>query len=121
VKRLTAAVALILSLAGCATFPPTATTWVSCEAQRCDVLWSRAQVWIATHSGYRIQIANENIIQTYGPLEGRGDVAYSVTKERQPDGKFKLYVRGHCYPTVYGCMADPAPPTNALYYELMKP
>lgn len=110
-----------LLLGGCATFPPSATAWVSCQGQRCDVLWSRAQVWIANYSAYRIQIANENIIQTYGPLEGRGDVAYSVTKERQADGGFKIYVRGHCYATVYGCFSDPAAPTNALYSELMKP
>lgn len=110
-----------LFLSGCATFPPSATTWVACDGARCDALWSRSQVWLANNSQYRIQLVNDNIIQTFGPIDGVGAIAYTVTKEKQTDGKTKIVVRGRCYQTVYGCMIDPAPDTNALYYELLKP
>lgn len=111
-----------ITLAGCGSFhPPTAVTGVECEGSRCDALWQRAQTWLATHGRYRIQIANDSVIQTYGPHDGVFDaVAFTLTKERQVSGKTLIAIRGSCYGTVYGCVIDPVPLTNQLYLELSK-
>ena len=115
------AVAASIFLSGCATtYMPNATAWIACKGKQCDALWSRAQVWLATNSSYRIQIANENIIQTYGPLEGVGEVAYTITREKMQGADEKIVIRGHCYSTPYGCFYDPAPATNALFNDLQK-
>lgn len=109
-------------LAGCGTFyKPTAIAGVECEGAKCDLMWQRAQTWLATNGRYRIQIANESVIQTYGPHDGVYDaVAFTVTKEKRPNGQTLIAIRGSCYPTVYGCVFDPAPLTNELYNEMKK-
>lgn len=107
-------------LSGCGTFyKPTAQAGVDCEGARCDRIWQRAQTWLALRSQYRIQIANDAVIQTYGPHEHIHDaVAYTVTKLPQANGKTLISIHGQCYPTIYGCVYDPAPLTNQLYDEL---
>jgi hypothetical protein len=115
-------IACLSVLSGCTFYQPTATAYVDCDGSKCDDLWQRAQTWLAKNSIYRIQVMNENIIQTYGPLEYRdGDgVAYTVTKEKQTNGKTRIYIRGQCYGTVYGCVSDPSPFTNLLHKELVR-
>jgi hypothetical protein len=116
-----AALAAAALVAGCTAYQPTATAWVRCDGKQCDELWGRAQTWLATNGRYRIQIANDHVIQTYGPHEGVVDaVAYTVTKEKQADGTSKIFIRGHCFQTAYGCMYDPAPYTNALHSALTR-
>lgn len=121
-KRLKLATFIIILglIAGCAGFyHPTKPARIVCEGARCDRLWQRAQTWLATNSRYRIQIANDSIIQTYGPHENvSGAVAYTITKNQLPDGKTMIEIHGACHATIYGCVFDPAPPTNLLYREL---
>ena len=31
----------------------------------CDLMWRRAQLWVAQHSGYKIQLATDVIIETH--------------------------------------------------------
>lgn len=108
------------TLAGCAThYQPSARAGIVCEGARCDRLWQRSQTWLATNSRYRIQIANDAIIQTYGPHEGVYDaVAYTLTKQQNPDGKTLISIYGTCREVVIGCTFDPTEATNRLYYEL---
>lgn len=114
------AILLALLTAGCAThYQPSARAGVACEGARCDRIWQRAQTWIATNSRYRIQIANDSLIQTYGPHEGIHDaVAYTVTKDQRPDGQTLIAIYGTCREVVIGCTFDPTGATNRLYYEL---
>lgn len=120
-KRIFLPVALLL-LGGCATYKSQATAWVPCTGAECNELWARAQTWLATNSKYRIQLVNDNIIQTYGPIEGEiSGVAYTVTKQAQGDGTSKIIITGFCSQIAYGgCMYDPAPWTNLLYAELAR-
>lgn len=107
-------------LSGCATYRPTSPAWIACDGSRCDELWSRAQVWVAKHSAYRIQIANDNIIQTYGPMSGDASPAYSITREREGAGA-KIIIHAICYDSGLGCMYDPSPYANGLLAELKRP
>lgn len=109
-----------LLLGGCATYTPTTPAWIACEGQRCDELWSRVQVWVAKNSAYRIQITNDNILQTYGPTSGIASPAYTVTKEKQGSGA-KIIIHAMCFDTGLGCMYDPSPYANALLADLKRP
>lgn len=119
-KKTFSIIAACLTLSACAThYQPSARAGIACEGARCDRLWQRAQTWLATNSRYRIQIANDAIIQTYGPHAGDYDsVAYTVTKQQQPDGKTLISIYGACHEVVIGCPFDPTHATNRLYYEL---
>lgn len=115
-----AAVVASLILGGCATYKPISPAWVACDGARCDELWSRVQVWVAKNSSYRIQITNENILQTYGPTSGIASPAYTVTRERQGSGA-KIIIHAICFDSGMGCMYDPSPYANALLAELKRP
>jgi hypothetical protein len=52
---------------------------------QCDLYWKRAQAWVANNSVYRISTATDTIIETYGPVASRAELAYKVT--RVPDGR----------------------------------
>lgn len=112
--------AVVAAATGCATYRQTAVATLVCESQAtCDSIWQRAQVWVATNSAYRIQLANNNIIQTYGPHENVHDaVAFTITREPTTSGTTAIRIRGSCHPTIYGCLFDPAPLTNQLFHAL---
>lgn len=75
---------------------------------------------MAKNSAYRIQIVNDNILQTYGPASGVASPAYAITKERQGGGA-KVIIHAICYDSRLGCMYDPSPYANALLAELKCP
>lgn len=59
---------LAVLMAGCGTFyKPTAGGSVECQGAQCALMWQRVQTWVATNSRYRIQIATDSILQTFGP------------------------------------------------------
>jgi uncharacterized protein YceK len=116
------ALAASVLLSGCGTFyKPTAIATVPCEGQQCNDMWAKAQTWLVTHGRYRIQTVNDHVIQTFGPHENVYDgVAFTLTREKAPDGKTVIQIIGNCAPTVYGCVFSPAPFTNELFEELKK-
>lgn len=109
-------------MTACATtlYQPSARATLICTGAQCERIWQRAQTWLATNSRYRIQIANDAIIQTYGPFENDWEyVAYTVTKDSRADGTTTIVIHGTCYRNTFGgCFFDPTPATNKLYYEL---
>lgn len=109
-----------LLLGGCSTYKPTSPAWTSCDGARCDELWSRVQVWVAKNSAYRIQITNDNILQTYGPTNNIDSPAYTITKEKQGSGA-KIIIHAICFDPGFGCMYDPSPYANALLADLKRP
>lgn len=112
--------ALAAHLAGCATFyKPVATARLVCPDPECTTTWAAAQTWLAKNSRYRLQMVNDSVIQTYGPHERVHDaVAYTLTREPAGGGRTMIVISGACHATVYGCVFDPAPLVNALYYDL---
>jgi hypothetical protein len=55
------------------------------DVAQCELYWQRAKVWVASNSYYRVQLSSDSVIETYGPLGGRMELAYRVLKI--PDGK----------------------------------
>jgi len=72
---------------------------------QCDTYWQRAQAWIAANSSWKIQIATDSIIQTYGPGGAKVDLAYLVTRLPNEDGSARIAIKPdcdnvfRCYPT----------------------
>jgi hypothetical protein len=80
-------------LVGCATLPddpasnPEASAPLTCIGkEQCDLYWQRAQAWIANTSTYRISLATDALIETYGPYPGKRELAYRITRIPQGDG-----------------------------------
>ena len=108
----TTLVAVALVLVGCATTPdnptlsPEAVEPLVCKGKdQCDLYWQRAQVWVATNSTYRIQIANDTLIETYGPFGSKVDLAYRITKVPSTKDEARITILANCdkfircYPT----------------------
>lgn len=88
------------------------------EAKHCDAMWQRAQIWVIKNAGYKIQIANETVIQTYGPLRGDSyGLAFTVTKEPRGKGFFEIDSRASCGSSS-GCAQHPKKERAALHVYL---
>ena len=121
------ALVLCAALTGCALPPPqqlsadeqNALEPVICyEAKHCDAMWGRAQIWVANNAGYKIQLANDSVIQTHGPF--RGDVfglAFTVTKSPRGKGFYEIDSRAACGSTTT-CAPDPKKERAALHMHL---
>ncbi len=73
---------------------------------QCDVIWQRAQLWIAKNSKYRIELANDVVIQTYGPFEADTDLAFRAYREQLPDGTANISFKALCGNWI-GCERPP--------------
>ena len=100
-KRISAIIAI--ALAGCAVQPPIDSAIVQaanaplvCQNKaQCDLYMSRAQYLIARVSGFKIQTANDTLIETYGPTDADGMVyvlAYRVTKLENENGSADIHI-----------------------------
>lgn len=110
-KHLLHTLAAAATLAGCASLTPQASSEdtaaanepLLCKgAQQCADYWRRAQVWIATNSSYRIQVATDSVISTFGPLKSDMRFAYQVTREPISDGEERISIAMGCG-NMFGC------------------
>lgn len=99
-------------LSACATAGPDPYTLAElqspfiCENKaQCDLFWQRAQVWIAQNSTYKIQTATDTVIQTYGPLGSRVDLAFQITRIPNADGSAQIKMSAGCA-NIFGCRPD---------------
>lgn len=100
------AVLAMLVLAGCATQAPldpaivqAANAPLTCQDKaQCDLYWSRAQALLERAGPFRIRIANDTIIDTFGPsYDTQADLlAYSLTKMPNPDGSATIHIDATC-------------------------
>ena len=100
---------------------PVAVRLVQCEAkQRCDELWARAQIWLARNAKYRLAIANDVVLQTFGPArDDYFDVAFTLTRSRRgASGVEVITVEARCYALFGTCDFDPDSRLAALAAEL---
>ncbi|SRR6266571_3051642 len=72
----------------------------------CDLYWQRAQLWIARNSSWRIQTANDVLIQTFGPGNHETTLAYSVVRENHADGSATIFPKTSC-DNMFGCEEVP--------------
>jgi hypothetical protein len=118
-----AAVAIIAgSLSGCANLPtvdesalgapvpkgPVAP--VTCASKpECDLKWSRALIWVTKNSPFRLQIANDVMIQTMHDetLNNSTDPMFTVVKTPLGNGSFEITFDGGCT-NPFGCIPSVA-------------
>jgi hypothetical protein len=98
-----------LALAGCAssgvsTVSPEALQAPVCASTaECNDAWRRAQVYVASHSGYKIQTATDSIIQTFGPADSSPDIAFQVTRQPMGGGREQIVASAIC-DNIFGCI-----------------
>lgn len=95
------------ALVACATAPltPEQTQQLEapqCEPTTCAAMWQSAQVWVINNSRYKIQLANDVLIQTYTATNGDIWLGYAVTKEPLGGGRYQLIMRAGC-DNPFGC------------------
>ena len=77
---------------------------ITCKAgPECDAKWSCASAWIAQNSAFKIQTANELIIQTMGPLPYDATPAFTVTKVANASGDYEISLTAGC-DNIFGCI-----------------
>lgn len=76
------------------------------NADECARWWSRAQEWVTQHGAYKLQTANDTLIETAGPEGGSGKLAYQITKTLNADGSATIGFAAHC-DSMVGCQPDP--------------
>ncbi|MBC8745253.1 hypothetical protein OKW43_002725 [Paraburkholderia sp. WC7.3g] len=84
-----------------------ATTPLTCSSKaECDLWWQRAQTWVASHSKYNIETANDSLIQTAGPDGGKRALAFQITRAAGPDRTVTIGFSAHC-DSALGCKPNP--------------
>ena len=73
--------------------------------QDCDFMWQRAQSWVANNSHFRIQVATDTLIQTFGP-SADAYFAFTITKELNREGGARIMIAPQCG-NMFGCVTDP--------------
>lgn len=104
---------LLLACSGCATAPEMSPAElaelrqpVRCQSKsECDLFWQRAQAWVVRNSGYRIQIANDVLIQTFGPFGSKTELAFVLVKEPASTGGSTISITASC-DNIFGCFPD---------------
>ena len=66
------------------------------DRTQCELYWQRAKVWISSNSYYRVQLSSDSVIETYGPLAGRMELAYRVLKIPDGAGGARITVAAEC-------------------------
>jgi len=75
----------------------------TCNApERCQRLWDAAQVWVSSNSAYRIQVASDAVIETYGPMGYGTALAMRVIKSPVGSTGYRFLFFGSCN-NVFGC------------------
>lgn len=86
---------------------------VACAGAECAAAWIKAQTWIAINAPFKLSIASDTLLQTYGPGRNSLAAAYIVTRTSN-----SITVRAICSARfgVSGdsCAFDAAPAADAL-------
>ncbi len=115
---------LSLTLAGCAGKQPLspalqreADTALFCEGEeQCKEMWERATFWVKSHSGFKLQILNDSVIETYNSTGGSVRLAFSVTREPLGGGRYQIWTNARC-DNIFGCETPPIEAiARAKYY-----
>lgn len=100
----------LLSVAGCATSPPSAgmlheqevaNSIVYCgNKAECNAMWSRSVRWVQDEGTFHIFKVSDTSIKTMGPdyrdPDHAQDVSFLITESPNPDGSAVIEIRGTC-------------------------
>jgi hypothetical protein len=102
--------AILASLAGCIAAPalPPLTSeqvqWFTnrdrqppsftVASERSDEVWSRAKLWLANYSDFKLQTVDSEILETYYPPgEAAARFGYQVTRQKVDNGQVRVNVK----------------------------
>ena len=102
--RLLPLVLAVPLLAGCATSAEIVTALEPAQGMPSEVRcsdpctdeWQRAQFWIGTYSGWKIQTATDVMIQTFNPSEQSAERGFTVTREPLGNGEYAIRLGQSC-------------------------
>lgn len=107
-------IALTVVSSGCATNQPNlsaelqqelvAPLYCSSESE-CKLMWERATFFVTKYAGFKLQIHNDTVIQTYNPTHASVKLAFNITREPKGDGKYQIWTKVWC-DNIFGCQPD---------------
>ncbi|GAB7228177.1 hypothetical protein VrSk94_18620 [Vibrio rotiferianus] len=62
----------------------------------CSLMWERATYFVSHNAGYKIQIHNNTLIETYNSVDSSVKLAFKVSKEPLGDGKYRIWTKAWC-------------------------
>jgi hypothetical protein len=63
----------------------------------CDVAWSRATNWLQSRSAYKIRMATDTMLETYGPSHDlQYDPAFIIQKQAMGKGRYEISLEARC-------------------------
>lgn len=93
---------------------------VICASQaQCQTMWQMAQLWVVNNSAYKIQMANDVVIQTYNPSKSSVKSGFTVTKEPYNGERQIIKIRSYC-DNMFGCNPSASTLELAFYRHLRK-
>ena|SRR5690554_1134854 len=109
--RVLTSVATVVLLGGCAANKPQLTTELQseleaplyCEGEeQCKTMWERATFFVSSNAGFKIQIHNDTVIQTYNPMPNSPKLAFSISREPLGSGRYQIWTKAWC-DNMFGC------------------
>ena len=74
-----------------------------CEGEeQCGLIWERATYFVSTNAGFKIQIHNDTLIETYNPSENSPRLAFSISREPLGNGRYRIWTKAWCA-NIFGC------------------
>lgn len=106
-------VLLVIILGGCATAPTLPADLQAelnnplyCQGEaECKTMWERATYYVNANAGFKIQIHNDTIIETYNPSEHSVRLAFSITREPLGNGRYQIWTKAWCA-NIFGCQPN---------------
>lgn len=118
-KKIAISGLFLLILSGCAakedpSLVAAANAPLVCEGKsQCDLYWQKAQAWVATNSAWKIQTANDTIINTYNPAPNAATLGYQLVKTPLGNERYEIIVQTSCG-NMFGCIPSGVQQTAAL-------
>ncbi|MCK7546155.1 hypothetical protein MLC59_18515 [Marinobacter bryozoorum] len=77
-----------------------------CEGEAdCKAVWERATFFVNNNAGFKLQIHNDTIIQTFNPTQNSPRLAFSISKEPLGDGRYQIWTKAWCA-NMFGCQPN---------------
>lgn len=118
-KKTTISLLALVALSGCAAKENPATVAAAnaplvCEGKtQCELYWQKSQAWVATNSAWKIQTANDTIINTYNPAPNAATLGYQLVKTPLGNERYEIIVQTSCG-NMFGCIPSAIQQTAAL-------
>lgn len=73
--------------------------------EECKIFWDRATYFVTSNAGFKIQIHNDSIIETYNPTNYSVRLAFRITREPLGDDQYRIITNAWCA-NLFGCQPD---------------